>query len=161
MRTLIKYFLSLLIVTSFLACGEDDDPVNISADQAAAKALAIVSGQVSSTELDDSGTQPEWDVDVTTDAGSKIQIEFDHATGDLLEIEGNEGPFSYEVDPGLGLVVFSQAKETAMNEAEVGELSKWELEQDEAGKWIYEFIIVNDGQEQQIKIDAVTGSVIE
>jgi uncharacterized membrane protein YkoI len=161
MKTFKKYFLSLFIVTLFFACGEDDDPINISAEQAAAKALEIVSGQVTSTELDDSGTVPEWDVNVTTDAGSKIELEFDQATGELLEIEGNEGPFTYEVDPGLGLVVFSQAKETAFNEAEIGELSNWELEQDETGKWIYEFIIVNDGQEHQIKIDAVTGSVID
>jgi len=160
MKTLIKYFLSLVIATFFFACGNDDDPTNISAQQAAAKALNIVSGQVTSTELDNTGTVPEWDVDVTTDAGSKIELEFDHATGNLLEIEGNEGPFTYEVDPGLGLVIFSQAKETAMQEVDFGEITKWELEKDEAGKWIYEFIIANDGQEQQIKIDAATGLVI-
>jgi uncharacterized membrane protein YkoI len=47
-----------------------------------------------------------------------------------------------------------------MQEVDFGEITKWELEKDEAGKWIYEFIIANDGQEQQIKIDAATGLVI-
>ncbi len=151
--------MSLFIAIFIIACG-DDDPTSISADQAAAKALGIVSGQVTSTELDATGPEPEWDVDVTTDAGSKIEIEFDQATGDLTQIEGNEGPFTYEVNPGLGLIVFSQAKENALGEVEFGEITKWELDKDSTGKWIYEFIIANDGQEQQIKIDAATGLVI-
>lgn len=160
MKTILKYFLSLFVLIGFLACGDDDDPINISADQAAAKALEIVSGQVTSTTLDETGIEPEWEVDVITSAGSAIEIEFDQTTGNLVEIEGHEGPFTYEVDPGLGLIVFSQAKENAMGEVALGELSNWELEKDEAGIWIYEFIFVNDGQEQQIKIDAATGLVI-
>ncbi len=142
-----------------MACG-DDEPISISAQQAAAKALAMVSGQVTSTELDATGPEPEWSVDIITDAGSKIEIEFDQATGDLMQIEGNEGPFTYEVDPGLGLIVFSQAKENALGEVEFGEISNWELDKDDSGQWIYEFVIVNDGLEQEIKIDAATGSVI-
>lgn len=161
MKVLTKYFLALFMVSSLLGCGDDDGPESINADQASTKALQMVSGQVTSTELDNTGSQPEWEVDVTTDAGAEIEIEFNQLTGELVQIEGNQGPFSYEVNPGLGLIVFSEAKQTAMNEAEVGELSGWELEKDETGKWIYEFIVINDGVEREIEIDAATGLVID
>lgn len=160
MRTINKILYALIIPALFFACGDDDGPAIFSSNQAASKALQIVSGQVTSTELDSAGVTNEWDVTVMTDAGSEIEIEFDQATGELLEIKGDHAPFTYEVNPGLGLIVFSQAKEIALGEVDFGEIEDWELDKDSLGNWVYEFDIVNDGQVTTVKINAATGSVL-
>jgi len=152
MKTVSKIVYTLIIPTIFFACGDDDGPAIFSSNQAASKALQIVSGQVTSTELDSAGVTNEWDVTVMTDAGSEIKIEFDQATGELLEIDGDHAPFTYEVNPGMGLIVFSQAKEIALGEVNFGEIQDWELKKDSLGNWVYEFDIVSDGDDTTVKI---------
>ena len=156
----MKNVLGVLIITAFfMACNDDDSPSIMDSQEASARALQIVDGQVTSTELDSSGVSNEWEVTVVTDGGGEVELEFDQVTGELVEIEGDEGPFDYEVTPGQGLISFSQAKDVAFNEAE-GELISWELEQDGDGNWIYEFIMINDGQDFAIEVDAVTGTIL-
>ncbi len=160
MKVMSKFFYTLFISAIIFSCSDDDGPTIFSSEQAAAKALEMVSGQVVSTELDSAGTDYEWDVKVMTDGGSEVEFEFDQATGTLLEISGDEGPFSYEVNPGLGLVPFSQARDAALGTVTNGEISGWELEQDAQGNWVYEFEVISDGQSEMVAVDAATGTVI-
>lgn len=159
MNFLKNIFYVLTFAVFFWACNEDDGPAVMDSNEAAAKALQIISGTVTSTELDSSGVANEWEVTVVTDGGAEVEVEFDQATGQLVEIEGDQGPFDYEINPGQGLISFSQAKDIALNAA-AGEIESWELEKDASGNWIYEFTLINDGQTESVEIDAVTGTVL-
>ena len=157
----LKYFLMFSLALLILSqCGGDDEPTIFDAQQASKKALDIVSGQVVSTVADSTGAIAEWDVIIMTPVGSTLKVEFAQATGDLLEIEGEVAPFDYEVNPGMGLIPFSQARQIALAEAS-GEIQEWILKVDAiTGIWTYRLKIDVNGQVEDLRIDAATGAVL-
>ncbi|MDH3710296.1 MAG: PepSY domain-containing protein [Cyclobacteriaceae bacterium] len=149
----------LFFIVAVFSCKSDDEITILDSQQASNQALDMISGQVIETELDSSGIAPAWEVTVLTDTGSEVEFYFTQDGGALIQIEGDDGPFNYDLDPGLGLISFSSAKQAALDEYE-GDIVKWELEQDPQGKWVYEFVIAANGNEKTIKIDAQSGAAI-
>lgn len=163
----VKQFLKWICAIGFfslaIACS-DDTPVNptiLSTQQAAQKAQSIVAGQVTSSTLDSADN--EWDVKIMTASGALLKVELVQATGAIDKIEGIEGPFTYEVRPGAGLINFSTAK-TAAVKAMTGitdNIKSWELKHDSAGAFLYEFIFLDaNNQERKVKINAANGQAI-
>lgn len=162
MKKLSIYFLTLLFAGFLFSCGDNDDVIlPITEQQAASQALASTSGTVVSTEPDTTSTgEVYYDVEVQTNAGAIIEFEYFQADGSLKSIEGDNGPFDYEVDPGMGLILFSAAKNAALT-ARPGQVQRWDLEKNGAGTWVYTFEILNDaGEDFTVEINAVTGAVI-
>ncbi len=151
--------LLFFVAAVVFSCKSDDEIAILDSQQASNQALSMINGQVIEAELDSSGIAPAWEVTVLTDTGSEVEFYFTQDGGALIQIEGDDGPFNYDLDPGLGLISFSSAKQAALDEYE-GDIVKWELEQDSQGHWVYEFVIIASGNEETIKIDAQNGTVI-
>jgi len=83
--------------------------------------------------------------------------------GELIEIKSEDGPVDYVVEPGDGWITFLQAREIALGEID-GEIEAWKLrlkETHESLLWVYQFEITLEEQEFEVKIDALTGAVLE
>ncbi len=161
---LIKKITLLVCITGFIAflgCSDDDDPSPIlTADQAASKALSIISGTVTSNVKDTTLTgEIVWEATVQTSGGGIVELIFFEQGGGLRRISSEIGPFDYELNPGMSLILFSVARSTALEEI-AGEIESWKLDQNTAGTWIYEIEIVFNGQVDRVRIDATTGLVI-
>ncbi len=81
--------------------------------------------------------------------------------GRILEIEGQLGPFDYDIEPGGNFVGLQQAIQAALSEISGGEIERWELELEEDNKWEFEIHIVNDEGRWEIEIDAFSGRIIK
>ena len=90
MKLLMNVFFLIALGFLFFSCDDESNPAILTADKASNKATNLVSGTVTSVEVDSTGT-PYWEIDITTDGGGKVEVKFDQATGELLEIEGDEG----------------------------------------------------------------------
>ena len=90
-------------------------------------------------------------------------IEFSIVTekGKILEIEGQAGPFDYDIDAGGNFVTLNEALQAALDEIEGGEIERWELEIEEDNKWEFEIHVVNDEGRWEIEIDAFSGKILK
>jgi len=80
----------------------------------------------------------------------------------LIEIEGERGPFDYQVEPGMDLLTYSEVREKVLREAE-GHIDQWELEMDHHEDdliWVYNFDVVGDAVKYKIVINAFTGEFL-
>jgi hypothetical protein len=161
MKTFIlKSSFILLIISAFFACSEDDSAPILSPEAAATKAATITSGSVQSIDKDTLSTgEFTLEVKMITTSGSVVELEFYEASGALREITGEEAPFDYDVNPGMGLLTFADARAIALTELP-GEIIKWQLEQNSLGVWIYEIEIMINGNADKVKINASTGEII-
>lgn len=162
MKNLLNYFLILLFAGTIVSCSEDDEIKPLTEEQAKSKVLGMTSGTVISSDADTTTSGVVYfDIDVETTSGAIIEFEIFLETGELKEIEGDNGPFDYEVDPGMGLIKFSVAKAAALS-ARPGEVQRWSLEKDNSsGIWTYTFEILNGNQEDfTVKINATNGTII-
>ena len=159
MKLLMNLMLIFTLGFLVISCDDETNPSILTTEKASKKATNLVSGTVTSVEVDSTGA-PYWEVKITTDSGGEVEVKFDQATGNLLEIEGDVGPFDYEVTPGMGLIPFSEARAELFAEYVDAEIIEWELEQDLEGNWVYEFDIIFNQDEISVKIDAETGNII-
>ena len=120
------------------------------------KALEIVDGEIIEGEFE-AGV---WEIYVRTEAGSKVEMEFDAESGDLLTVEGEQPPFDYEVNPGDDFILFSEAREVLFENFD-GEILAWEFSFDDIDGWVYEFEMLFEGDDFGVTIDAASGEVIE
>ena len=132
----------------------------VDAAGAAARALEIVPGTVVQTQSDTERGLVVWEVKVRTASGGLVETKIVSATGAVLEIEGDTGPFDYEVTPGSPLVPLSVARAAALA-AQAGTLKQWQLEMEESNLWEYEFyIIAADATVFEVEVNATTGVVL-
>ncbi len=161
MKNLKLYFLMICMMLSIAACNDDADEITpINADIAGSSAMSMTSGTIVSNEMNTSTSGDYYEVDVQTSVGAIVEFEFYVADGSLKEIEGTEAPFDYEVNPGMGLIPFSQAKGIALTERPFV-LMGWSLEKDSSSSvWTYRFEIENDSDSYSVRINAETGQII-
>jgi uncharacterized membrane protein YkoI len=170
MKNSLIYFVAILLAGAFFACGDEDEVVGpLTSEQAVSQALGSLSGTtgtVSSTEMDStSSNQVYYDIDVITSEGAVIEFEYFQADGKLKSIEGDSGPFDYEVNPGMGLILYSNAKGTALGtiQDQSGQVLRWVLAfDDDLNTWVYTFEVMNGNEEEStVMIDAATGNIIQ
>lgn len=162
MKSLIRYFLAIaLSALLLLACSEDENPITpMTEQQATAKALTMTSGTVLSTDTDTTTTGVVYfNVELRTSAGAIIEFEYFLTNGSLKSIQGDQGPFEYEVNPGSGLVLYSKARSAALT-ARPGVIKRWDLEKNSAGAWVYIFEIDTDIDSYTVVVNAATRVVI-
>ncbi len=163
MKKVSVYFIALLFAGFFISCNNDDEPeiVPITQQDAISKALEMTSGTIisSSTNTNAEG-EKYFEVEVETTSGAIIEFEYFELNGELKGIEGDSGPFDYEVNPGMGLIKFSTAKNAALN-AQPGEVLRWSLKEDSPDVWLYTFEILNSNQEEfTVEVNALTGEIV-
>ena len=161
-----SFFLFGLIfaITLNLACSDEINNSNSNASidesQAVQKAEQINSGTVTKTELTTHHGINVWEVYMITPAGSELKVKYRVDDGTMVEIKGTSPSFEYEVQPGMNLINYSEAKSVALN-SKSGEIKEWKLEKDESShRWEYRFFIMATSQDWEIIINAISGVVL-
>jgi len=155
------FILSLVLSTTFTnACSEDVNNSNnssITETQAIQKAKQTNPGTVRKTELTTHNGVKVWEVYMISSSGGKLKIKYRVDDGTMVEMKGTSPSFEYEVQPGMNLIDYSNAKAVALT-ARNGDITEWKLEKDESSnRWEYRFFI---SPEWEIRIDATNGVVL-
>lgn len=162
MKRISTYFLAILFAGFFTACNNDDEDevLPFTQQDAISKAMEMTSGTlVSSRTKTDGAGESYYAVTIETTTGGIVEFGFYEETGDLKRIEAEQGPYDYEVNPGMGLIKFSKAKEAALNKQQ-GEVLNWSLEEDFPDVWIYIVDILDDNDDDfTVEVNAQTGAV--
>jgi len=162
MYKISSFILSMiLLITLNTACSEDLNSSNsgsqISDTQAVQKAQLTNSGTVTRTELTTHNGVNVWEIYMTTSTGGELKIKYRVDNGTMVEMKGISPSFEYEVQPGMNLINYSEAKSASLN-AKSGQIQNWKLEKDDSdNRWEYRFFI---SPEWEIRIDATTGVVL-
>jgi len=155
------FFLSLILSVTFTnACTEDVNNSNnssITETQAIQMAKQTNPGTVTKTESTTHNGIKVWEVYMITSSGGELKIKYRVDDGTMVEMKGTSPSFDYEVQPGMNLIDYSNAKAIALN-ARNGIITEWKLEKDESdNRWEYRFFI---SPEWEIRIDATNGVVL-
>lgn len=162
MNKIILNFILLGAILTTISCSNDNDPSPVlTPEQSASKtALEIVAGTVTLNERDTLQTgELVWEVTVQTTASSTVKVILHEEGSGVHKIIGDAGSFDYELDPGMGLILFSAARSTALNQI-AGEIEHWKLDKNLDGVWVYEIDIIFTGGTDRVRINALTGLVI-
>ena len=150
----------LVLLMAFVACSEDDDDDNAmqAPDSVITKAKALISGTVTESEPDNEEGVAAWKVDITTAQGAEVEVYCRQDNNTLLRLDGESGPFDYNIDPGNGLIDFNQAKTVAGGETSE-DLVSWRLRMEDKynDQWVYTLEFTST----KVFINAEDGSVLD
>lgn len=151
--------ITLAIAMVLAACSDDDGDDDMTApDSVVTKALALIDGTVTESEPENEEGILAWKVDITTTQGAEVEVYCRQDDNTLLRLDGESGPFDYNIDPGNGLIDFNQAKTIADGETSE-DLENWRLRVEDKynNLWVFtlEFTSI------KVFINAEDGSVIE
>ena len=138
----------------------DDHAGLITQQEAEVMVTGIAGGTVVSNERAIERGLSVFEVKVRLDSGASIEVKVDEATGRVVEIEGESGPFDDEIAPS-GFISLADAvtRATALHPGAV--LVRYELELDDSLRWKYELEITVDAVLYEIELDARTGDLLE
>jgi uncharacterized membrane protein YkoI len=127
------------------------------------KSLALFDGRILDTEADEEEGVPVWEVRISNLDGAEVKFYWRQEGESLFRIDGEKGPFDYDMIVGNGLINFNTAKLAAITAAKNNNIETWQHKQDDsfAGKWVYLFIINEEMSNLQVIIDADNGEVLE
>ena len=154
----------LLMMMLLQACSDSatdpaSAPQSMSNTEAALKTTQILSGSVTNVHQEFEDGVMIWEVKMTAPGGGELKFEYFAESGNLKEIHGLSPSFDYEVNPGMGLILYSAAKQAALA-AQNGQITSWKLEEDESDtRWEYRFFITSD-RDSEVRIDASNGDVV-
>ncbi|MBM0067689.1 PepSY domain-containing protein [Alkalicoccobacillus gibsonii] len=124
----------------------------VNEQEAAALAEAFIGGNVKDIEKDDDGT---IEVEVKRD-GEEFDVEILQQTGEIVNVDGN----LLKIDPTNPEIISVEEAETAAKKAVNQEdIQKVELEI-ENGLYVYEIEFNVNGEDEDVKINAETGSIV-
>ncbi|MFK3937215.1 PepSY domain-containing protein [Alkalihalobacillus sp. NPDC078783] len=133
-----------------LSLNSKEKPVN--EQEASALAEAFIGGNVTDIEKDDDGT---IEIEVKRDR-EEFDVEILQQTGQIINVDGN----LLKIDPTNQEIISVEEAETAAKKAVNQEdIVKVELEVD-YGLYVYEIEFNVDGEDEDVKINAETGSII-
>jgi uncharacterized membrane protein YkoI len=137
-------------------------PAPISIDSASARVRAILPGAtIVSAKVDDERALGTWKVAARLASGARVEFELLQSNGLIISIEGEMGPYDYDLTPGNGIVTFAAARAAALG-AQAGTIIQWELDLEEGDRWEYEFYIRDaQGALWEVELDAKSGRVLE
>lgn len=161
MKTKINFLMLPVLFVGVTACSSSEPAARGEIDEAQARSKASAAAPNSTigsvTKLDE-GDEHRWKVEVTLANGAPLTIEIERATGVLAEIEGERGPFDYDLPaPASGFLTYGQAKAKALA-AKTGDVELWEVKTDRTQ---YEFYVRETATARlyEIKLEATKGDV--
>lgn len=149
----------LLLVVLLFSC---EDPLDkqvevpgdlISSAQDLFEGDVLEKGATSIDEVD------VWKIKLQNSAGSITTFYWRKTYNNLFRIEGEKGPFDYEIKPPFDVVNFSTAKFLAFNQNTNENMASWTfLRSNDVNKWYYRFYLKD--VENPITIDAGSGEIV-
>lgn len=151
------YILTIVGMLGMMSCSEDDSFMQ-APDSAVNKALALISGTVVDSEPETEEGIAAWKVEIRTDQGAEVEVYCRQDNGALLRIDGESGPFDYNIDPGNSMIDFDQAK-TIGSGVTSEDLVEWRLRIEDKYNniWVYRL----EYAQSTVFISAVDGNVLE
>jgi uncharacterized membrane protein YkoI len=151
MKTTFKVLIVSLVCVLFAlvtACSSSTATTSAGisgADDAKARATAVVPGTVQSAEQKEDEGNQVWLVKVKVQNGAVIEV-YLLASGDLQELKDFVGPFDYEHTPVAGQLKYTEARAKAFA-LKQGAVVAWEFTREAANEFQYEFY-VRDAEEK-------------
>lgn len=143
--------------------GDDHNDHTVPTDNLTAFVAEIVDGTIVHSERHEMNGKVFWEVYVKNQAGAVIKVELKDEPLTLMKIEGEVGPFDYNVEPGGDVLDFTAILEIVFSEA-TGVVTEWRLDYEvENGepRWRYEFRVQGEGVRYEMKINGITGEFID
>lgn len=160
----IPQILVLLAFLSILsACSSNDDTTVTVPQEIISNSLSLFGGTVVAEGLETENGIEAWEVEIQNSEGAIVRFYWAIDNQTLVKIEGNQGPYTYEINPGSGLINFSTARAFAVSAVKNDSLVSWQLKREEefADDWVYEFEIADGLDETIVYIDAMNGNVLQ
>jgi uncharacterized membrane protein YkoI len=157
----IALLVSLILILN--ACSNEDvTPVDVP-DEIISQSLNLFPGTVIEEGMGTENGRDIWEIKIQNTQGAIVEFYWAVNNQLLIKIEGDQGPFTYDIKPGLGLINFSAAKTFAVSAVKNDAVLAWELEQNEdfIDKWVYEFEIADDPDVIKVYVDGETGDVLQ
>lgn len=126
-------------------------------------ALDLFPGIVKHIEKHEHEGESYWKVYVQSEAGSVVKFKIMTDPVKLVGMEGEKGPFDYNIVPGNNLISLASALEIVNNEVD-GEVDEWSLSKRSHGGetfWVYEIEIHSLETQYEAEINAATGEFIK
>ena len=160
-----KIILVLLIATSTItiSCDENSTPIPEVPQSIIDKSLSYFDGEIIEKELEKEDGIDKWEIKIQNDNGSIVKFYWRVNGQTLLKMEGEKGPFDYEIIAGNSLITYSTALTVAKGAVKNDKVTKWELQQEEdfIDKWVYSFEFDDNGDSIKVYIDAENGDILE
>jgi uncharacterized membrane protein YkoI len=141
---------------------EKDEDENTNAPEAVVNlATEIFDGEVIHSEEHNEDAGLEWKLYLENASGAIVKFIILDDPVEVKKIEGEKGPFDYNIILGDDLLTLKAALEKVFSEVE-GELTQWELKMehnDEGTFWQYEFEVTGATLRYKIEMNAHTGEI--
>ena len=101
-----------------------------------------------------------WKVKIEGSSGAIVTFYWQKSVSVLFRIDGEKGPYNYELNPPMNLIIFSTAKFLAYESYSSEVLLSWQLRRDNSDDsiWVYKFFL--SGRENPITINAKSGDML-
>lgn len=157
MRTFSSFLLAFLLFSCEEQFGLNNDKIS---QNIIDTSLQLFDGEIlekKSTKLDGIDV---WKVRIENNSGAVVSFYWQRSYTKLFRIEGEKGPFNYDIKPPLTVLVLSTARFLALESYESGELLSWRLIRDSSlnQQWVYQFFIKE--RESPISINAASGDIV-
>ena len=97
-----------------------------------------------------------WKVKIENESGALVTFYWQKGYSNLFRIEGERGPFDYEIEPPINIIVLSTARFLAFGSTSNSKLRSWKLIRLEPDQeWVYQFYL--EEMVSPISVDAQSG----
>ncbi len=157
MNKKVNIWALIVLLGLTISCADDDSTMR-APESVENKALTLISGTVTESEPEIEEGIAAWKVDIRTDQGAEVEIYCRQDNGNLLRIDGESGPFDYNINPSNGLIDFNEAKSIGVGVTSET-LGKWQLRMEDkySNDWVYSLEYTST----KLFIKATDGNVLD
>lgn len=156
----------LIIILSFItlfSCNKSSENVPDVPQSVIDKSLNLFDGEVIEKELETENGVDSWEVKIEDTNGSVLKFYWAVSNEALVKMEGDKGPFDYEIVPGMGLINYSLAKTFAIAIVKNNAIARWKLQKEDSfiNKWVYTFEMEKSAGTTKVYVDAQNGDILQ
>ena len=151
----------ILLTIIWISCENSSDAIPEVPQDLIDKSLELFDGNVTERESEQENGVDSWEIKIENENGSVVKFYWPKNGQTLIKMEGQTGPFNYNINIGNNLINLRTAQTVAKSAVKNDNVSKWKLEQDDdfIGKWVYSFEL--DDVLTTVIIDAENGDILE
>ena len=153
----------MLFLLLIFSCESADDVDLTAPDAVLEKSTTLFEGDILEKERTQENGIDVWEVKIKNGHGSIVIFYYTVNGQNLVEIEGKEGPFDYNIAPGNNLINLTTALTLAKTVVKDDNILKWELKEDEdfIDNWIYSVELEQESKSNVVYIDATNGDILQ
>ena len=157
MRLISVFLLTIFLISCEEQFGLDNDRIS---QETIDSSLQLFEGKVLEKKSIQIDGVDVWKVRIENEFGAIVSFYWQRSYIKLFRIEGEKGPFNYELKPPLNVIVLSTARFLALETYESVELQSWRLVRDSSLKpqWVYQFYLKEN--ESPVSINASSGDIL-